>query len=162
MCLPGLLPSAIPHACRPRQPPKRKYRSKSRTAVSRYRPRLAVHQRDYVSGEPLQTLDALRNRLAAAIEDQLVHADRRESANVAGNLFRLAGEGAAGSVRRRDAGVIKWPLVGARQCREIAPLGLGQPFQGVEMRTYLLRRQRSGGDVGFWVLGVAMTRCPTS
>ena len=27
---------------------------------------LAVHQRDYVSGEPLQALDALRNGLAAA------------------------------------------------------------------------------------------------
>src|SRR5258708_19182133 len=65
---------------------------------------LAVHQRDYISGEPLQTLDALRNGLAAAIEDQLVHADRRESSNVAGNVFRLAGESSAGHVRRWDTG----------------------------------------------------------
>jgi hypothetical protein len=53
-----------------------------------------------MSGEPLQTLDALRNGLAAAIEDQLVHADRRESSNVAGNVFGLAGESSAGPVRR--------------------------------------------------------------
>src|SRR5712664_3418399 len=44
---------------------------------------LAVHERDYVSSEPLQALDALCNGLAAAIEDQLVHADRRESSDIA-------------------------------------------------------------------------------
>jgi hypothetical protein len=48
----------------------------------------------------LQALDALRNRLAAAIKDQLVHADRHEILNVAGDLFGLAGEGPPGSVRR--------------------------------------------------------------
>ena len=61
---------------------------------------LAAYQRGHVSGEPLQTLDALRNGLAAAIEDQLVHADRRESSNVAGNVFGLAGESSAEPVRR--------------------------------------------------------------
>ena len=87
---------------------------------------LAVHQRDYVSGEPLQALDALRNGLAAAIENQLVHADRRESSNVAGNVFRLAGESSAGSIRRCNPSVIERCFVGNRQRREIAPFGLGQ------------------------------------
>jgi tetratricopeptide (TPR) repeat protein len=64
------------------------------------RPGLSRPPADYISGERLQTLDALRNRLAAAIEDQLVHADRRESSNVAGNVFGLAGESSAGPVRR--------------------------------------------------------------
>src|SRR5260370_12299000 len=59
----------------------------------------AVHQRDYVGGEPLQALDALRDGLAATLEDQLVHADRRESSDVAGDLFRRAGEEPAGAVR---------------------------------------------------------------
>jgi hypothetical protein len=45
----------------------------------------------------LQALDALRNGLAAAIEDQLVHADRRERSDIIGDLFRRAGEEAAGS-----------------------------------------------------------------
>jgi hypothetical protein len=58
----------------------------------------------------LQTLDALRNRLAAAIEDQLVQADRRESSNVAGNVFRLAnslfnGWRQAGSLAGRNISV---------------------------------------------------------
>src|SRR5437870_7949377 len=93
---------------------------------------LAVHQRDYVSSEPFQALDALRNGLAAAIEDQLVHADRRESSDIAGDVLRLSGEGPAGVARRWDAGVIERRLVGDRQCREIAPLGLGQLLQRLE------------------------------
>ena len=48
-------------------------------------------------------LDALRNGLAAAIEDQLVRADRREISNVAGDVFRLAGEG-SGAIRPGNAG----------------------------------------------------------
>jgi hypothetical protein len=40
----------------------------------------------------LQAVDALRDRLAAEIEDQLVHADTRESSDVGGDLFRGAGE----------------------------------------------------------------------
>jgi hypothetical protein len=59
----------------------------------------------------LQALDALPNGLAAAIEDQLVHADRRKSSNVAGDIFRLAGEGPAGAVQRCNAGVIKGRLI---------------------------------------------------
>ncbi|HJU16371.1 MAG TPA: hypothetical protein VJ770_07865 [Stellaceae bacterium] len=35
----------------------------------------------------MQALDALRSRPAAAIEDQFVHADRRETANAAGGVF---------------------------------------------------------------------------
>ena len=58
-----------------------------------YWPASAVDERNYVGGEPLQALDALHNRLAAAIENQLVHADRCEISNVPGDLFLLAEKG---------------------------------------------------------------------
>src|SRR5579884_3382471 len=65
----------------------------------------ARRERDDLRGKPLQPLDALRNGPAAAIEDQLVHADRGEISNVAGDLFRRAGEGPARAVRRGNAGI---------------------------------------------------------
>src|SRR5215471_8998057 len=117
---------------------------------------LAASQRDYVSGEPLQALDALRDRPAAEVEDQLVHADRREGSDVGGDLFRRAGKGPARSVRRWNAGVVERCLVGDRQRREIASLGLGQPLQRVEMLAHLWRRQRRGGDGADRMPAVAM------
>jgi hypothetical protein len=67
-----------------------------RAVAVRRRPKVtrgsAGHQRDDLRGEPLQALDALHYGLAAAIEDQLVHADRRESTNIAGDILRLASE----------------------------------------------------------------------
>jgi hypothetical protein len=39
----------------------------------------------------LQALDAFRNRPASEIKDQLVHADRRESSDITGDVFRRAG-----------------------------------------------------------------------
>jgi hypothetical protein len=92
------LPNAEPRAAGAGRDPTAT-RNSARVSSARSAGALAVHQRDYVSGEPLQALDALRNGLAAAIEDQLVHADRCESSNVAGDVFRLAGEGPAGPVR---------------------------------------------------------------
>src|SRR5271167_683628 len=103
---------------------------------------LAVNQRNDVNGEPLQALDALGDRLAAEVKDQLVHADRSEGTDVAGDLFRLAGELPAGPVRRWNTGVVERCFVGDRQRREIAPLGLGQLLQRSEMRAHLLRWQR--------------------
>src|SRR6516164_10772240 len=67
---------------------------------------LAAHQRDDLRGKPLQALDALRDRPPAKIEDQLVHADRREGLNVGSDLFRPAREGPVRSVRRWNAGVV--------------------------------------------------------
>src|SRR5205085_6055192 len=110
-------------------------------------------------GEPLRTYAALRNRRDAAVEGKVDDAVRCEAAMDPGNRLRIDGGGAAGSGRRQDAGIIKWRLVGDRQCREIAPLGLGQPLQGVEMRAHLLRRQRRGGDGAYRVPAVAMPRC---
>ena len=133
---------------------------------------LAVHQRDDVSGEPLQALDALRNGLAAAIEDQLVHADCCEGSNVAGDLFRLAAKEPAGSVRRCNAGVIERRLVGVTyanavhqalkrigcatppRCQECAPLtpwaesspALKKPPDAP--RRYLLPERPSSRDRG--------------
>jgi hypothetical protein len=92
------LPNAEPRAAGAGRDPTAT-RNSARVSSARSAGALAVHQRDYVSGEPLQALDALRNGLAATIEDQLVHADRREISNVAGDVFRLAGEGPAGPVR---------------------------------------------------------------
>jgi hypothetical protein len=80
----------------------------------------ACHERDDLGCEPLQALDALRDGLAAAIENQLVHADRRESSNVAGDVFRFTGEGPAGPIRRWNADVIERRFIGDRQRREVA------------------------------------------
>ena len=56
---------------------------------------LPVYQRGYVAGKLLQPLDAFCNGLAAAIEDELMHTDRREISNVARDIVRHAGERSA-------------------------------------------------------------------
>lgn len=59
----------------------------------------ALDERDDRLGEPLRALDALRDGLAPAIEDQLMRAARCKASNVAGDVFRRAGEGPAGPIR---------------------------------------------------------------
>src|ERR1700693_1709981 len=83
---------------------------------------LAAYQRHNLRREALETLNALGDGLAAEIEDQLVHADRREGTNITGDVIGSTGERPTRSVRRWDAGVVQRRLVGDRKCREIAPL----------------------------------------
>ena len=117
---------------------------------------LLVHQRGYLSGKPLQALDALCNGLAAAIENQLMHADGSEASNVARDIVRRSRERSAGAVGRWNTGVVKRCLVGDGQRGEIAPLRLGQLLQGVELRAHLFGRQGRGGDGPDRVPAIAM------
>src|SRR5580704_17840261 len=81
------------------------------------RPLTAVaDQRHHLGGEALQPLNAVGDRLAAKVEDQLMHAGGRERMDVAGDVVGLAGEAAAGTVAIRDAGVVQWRLVGDGEC----------------------------------------------
>src|SRR3954453_7906609 len=89
--------------------------------------RSASRERQDVDSEPLELLDALRNGVAAAIKDQLVHADCSEAPDVGSDLFRFSGERPAGAVRGGNGGLVERRFIGDRQSREIAPLGLGQP-----------------------------------
>ena len=54
---------------------------------------LAAYQRHNLRREALETLNALGDRLSAKIEDQLVHADRREGADVTSDVIRSPEKG---------------------------------------------------------------------
>ena len=47
----------------------------------------AIDQWHYLGGESLQAFDRFLDRLTTEIEDQFVHADGRETANVAGDVI---------------------------------------------------------------------------
>ena len=73
-----------------------------------------------------------------------------------GDRLRRAGEGPARSILQSKAVVMERRLVGDRERQEIAPLGVGQLLQRVQMRVHPLRRQRRGGNGTDRVPAVAM------
>src|SRR5471030_463406 len=86
-----------------------------------------------LGGKALQALDAGACRLAAEVEDQLVHADGRERADVGGDFLGRAREAAAGAVAIGHGVVVEWRLVGDGEGGEVAALGLGHLLQRREV-----------------------------
>ncbi|HVB80628.1 MAG TPA: hypothetical protein VNE82_11875 [Candidatus Binataceae bacterium] len=66
-------------------------------------------------------------RLAAKIENQLMHSDCRKGADVVGDVYRLAGEGSPRSVRRWNADIVERRLIRDRQRRKIPPFCFTHP-----------------------------------
>src|SRR5262245_17844094 len=75
--------------------------------VAANRLRLSPDQRDHLGGEALQALEAVGEGIAAAVEDQFVHADRGEGTDVARDLVGGAGEAAPRAIAIGHAGVVE-------------------------------------------------------
>src|SRR5260370_24664244 len=69
-------------------------------------------QRHHLRGAALQPFDAVGDRLAAKVEDQLMHARGRERVDVACDVVWLAGEAAAGGGPARGGPGVPQRLVG--------------------------------------------------
>src|SRR5262245_27130200 len=95
--------------------------------------------------EALHPVQRLVEVLAPEVEDELVDAELLVRPDIVRDLLGAARKGPAVGPERGHRGVVDRRLERDRQCRRIAPLGLGQAEELIERRAQLLRAQRHRG-----------------